>query len=81
MSFNGGDVLPKEKNMDVNADIIAQALIGIKNVEEKFARIQENPALYGSENGLTNQEHETLEKLIALIGEANLAANAILNRA
>jgi hypothetical protein len=65
--------------MDI--DIITQAFNNIKDVEEKFARIQENPALYGAENGLTNQECELLKKLIASIGEANLAADAILKRA
>jgi hypothetical protein len=59
---------------------IAQLLVTIRDVEEKFAKIQENPALNGAENGLTNKECEMLEKLIVLSGEANLAANAIIKR-
>ncbi|MHC6204306.1 hypothetical protein ACYULU_14095 [Breznakiellaceae bacterium SP9] len=66
--------------MDDYEDIITQALISTKNVEEKFAKIQENPALYGAENGLTAQELETLEKLSAIHGEAMLAADEILKR-
>jgi hypothetical protein len=61
--------------------IIIQTLVAIREVEDKFAKIQENPALYGAENGgLTKQEHELLEKLIELSGEVNLAGNAILKR-
>ncbi|GMO36114.1 MAG: hypothetical protein Ta2B_16220 [Termitinemataceae bacterium] len=55
-------------------------LIEIKNVEEKFIKIQENPALNGYENGLTNQEEETLEKLISLMGEVNLIETEISKR-
>jgi hypothetical protein len=62
-------------------DIITQALLVIKTVEEMFRRIQENPALYGAENGLTSQEMEILEKLISLIGEVNIAADTISKRA
>jgi stalled ribosome rescue protein Dom34 len=62
-------------------DIITQALLVIKIVEEMFKRIQENPALYGAENGLTSHEMEILEKLISLISEANIAADAICKRA
>lgn len=61
-------------------DTITRALIEIKNVEEKFRKIQENPALNGAENGLSTKELEILDKLINLIGEANIAANAILKR-
>jgi hypothetical protein len=61
-------------------DRIAQILVGIKIVEEKFAKIQENPSLYGSENGLTNKEVEILDKLIEYIGVAGIAADSILKR-
>jgi hypothetical protein len=61
-------------------DVILQTLISIRKVEEKFARIQKNPALYGAENGLTPQEIETLDKLIAMNSEAMLAADAISRR-
>jgi hypothetical protein len=60
---------------------IGQTLVAIREVEEKFAKIQENPARYGAENGgLTAQEIDLLEKLITLIGEVNLAGSAILKR-
>ena len=61
--------------------LIAKTLTEIQTVEEKFRKIQENPALNGSENGLTAHELELLEKLISLIGEANIAADAIFRRA
>jgi hypothetical protein len=53
----------------------------IKTVKEMFRKIQENPALYGAENGLTSHEMEILEKLISLMGEANIAADEISKRA
>jgi len=59
---------------------IIQTLLAIKTVEEKFRKIQENPALHGSENGLTADEHELLGKLIDLCGEVNIAGDAILKR-
>jgi hypothetical protein len=59
---------------------IMQALLAIKTVEEKFRKIQENPALNGAENGLTTDEHELLAKLIGLCGEVNIAGDAILKR-
>jgi hypothetical protein len=62
-------------------NIITQTLIGIKTVEEKFRKIQENPALNGAENGLTSHEVEILEKLISLSGEASIAADEISKRA
>ena len=62
-------------------DEISRALKEIAVVEEKFRKIQENPALYGAENGLSTHEVEILEKLINSIGEANLAADSILKRA
>ncbi|GHV63071.1 hypothetical protein AGMMS49587_11890 [Spirochaetia bacterium] len=66
--------------MDDYGNMITQALISIKNIEEKFRKIQENPALNGSENGLTAHELEILEKLIAINGEAMLAADEISKR-
>jgi len=62
-------------------DLISKTLTEIRTVEEKFKKIQENPALNGSENGLTAHELELLGKLISLIGEANIAADAIFRRA
>jgi len=59
---------------------IIQILSAIKTVEEKFRKIQENPALYGAEEGLTFDEHELLGKLIGLCGEVNIAGDAILKR-
>jgi hypothetical protein len=59
---------------------ILRTLIEIRSIEEKFAKIQENPALYGAENGLTNHELAIFEKLIEQIGAANLAVDAILKR-
>jgi hypothetical protein len=66
--------------MDGNTSLIAKTLVSIKEVEEKFAKIQKNPALFGAENGLTAHEVEILDKLIILNGEAMLAADAISRR-
>jgi hypothetical protein len=60
--------------------LITKTLLGIKSIEEKFSKIQENPALYGAENGLTNQEVEMLGRLITLVGEVNIAADKIIKR-
>jgi hypothetical protein len=62
-------------------NLITQTLMDIKTIEDKFSKIQGNPALYGAEFGLTAHELEILEKLISLIGEANIAANEIIKRA
>ena len=62
-------------------DLIKKTLIEIKTVEEKFRKIQENPALNSSENGLTAHDLEVLEKLISSVGEANIAADEIIKRA
>ncbi|MDR1363746.1 MAG: hypothetical protein LBJ35_06830 [Spirochaetaceae bacterium] len=59
---------------------IAQFLVEINRVEEKFRKIQENPALNGAENGLTAEELEILDKIIAQCGEVNIAADAISKR-
>jgi len=60
---------------------IARTLLVIREVEEKYSKIQENPALYGSENGgLEKHEIELLERLIELSGEVNIAGNAIMKR-
>jgi hypothetical protein len=60
--------------------LITRTLMEIKTVEEKFSKIQENPALYGAEYGLTAHELETLEKLYSLLGVVNIAADAIIKR-
>jgi len=62
-------------------EIITKTLLEIKVVEEKFSKIQENPALYGAENGLTAHELETLEKLLNQLNAVNIAADAIIKRA
>jgi len=61
--------------------IITKTLSEIKAVEEKFSKIQENPALYGAENGLTAHELETLENLHSQLDAANIAVDAIIKRA
>jgi hypothetical protein len=66
-------------NIDLEK-FVPRILADIKIVEEKFAKIQENPALHGAENGFTAQELEILEKLIKYLGEANLAADEISKR-
>jgi len=60
--------------------LFQKALIDIHTVEEKFRKIQENPALNGSENGLSTHELEILERIISLTGELNIAANEIGRR-
>ena len=59
---------------------ILQVLLSIKAVEEKFRKIQENPALNSAENGLTADENKLLGELICLCGEVNIAGDAILKR-
>jgi hypothetical protein len=61
--------------------LITRTLMEIRTVEDKFRKIQENPALYGAENGFTAHEAETLEKLISISGEINIAADEIIKRA
>ena len=60
---------------------ITKTLLELKAVEEKFRKIQENLALYGAENGLSAHEQEVLDKIISLIGAANIAGNEIAKRA
>jgi hypothetical protein len=66
--------------MNFNTGRIAQVIISIRTVEEKFAKIQENPALNGAENGLTAQELEILDNLIDNCGAAAFAADEIIRR-
>jgi hypothetical protein len=61
--------------------VITQTLMEIKTIEEKFRKIQEDPALNGAENGLTAHEIQVLEKLISISGEVNIAADTIIKRA
>ena len=61
-------------------DEIMQVLLEIKNIEERFSKIQENPALYGPENGFTEDELKKLDLIISLIGESSISATAILKR-
>jgi len=58
--------------------LILQTLVNIKNVEEKYRQILENPALFVSENGgFSTQDHDILEKIISLSNEMNIAADVI----
>jgi hypothetical protein len=59
---------------------LARHLSEIREVEEKFRKIQENPALYGAEYALTPHELEIIEKVINLSGEINIAGKEILKR-
>jgi hypothetical protein len=77
---NCGGYTPEENSMSDDMAIIMRALVVIRNIKEKYARIQEDPALHGPENALTAEEVEILEKLIALSGEAAFAAKEIYNR-
>jgi len=61
-------------------DEIVNILINIQTVENKFRKIQENLAMYGAENGFTEQELNILENLINWIGETNIALDAIIKR-
>jgi hypothetical protein len=58
---------------------IAVILSNIRDIEEKFAKIQENPALYGAD-GFTADELKIFEQLIVQTGEINIAGNAIAKR-
>jgi hypothetical protein len=60
---------------------IANAIPAIREVEEQFAKIQENPALYGAENGFTAERLELLNQLITLCGETSFAGKEIMKRA
>jgi hypothetical protein len=60
--------------------LITRTLMEIRTVEDKFRKIQENPALHGAENGLTAHEVEIFEKLISTTDEVNIAADEILKR-
>jgi hypothetical protein len=66
---------------DTSQKTIAKTLTAVRKVEEQFARIQENPALYGAEDGFTAEELAILEQLITLCGEAGLAGKEIGRRA
>ena len=59
---------------------ITQALLDLRDLEERFRKILENPALNGAEYGFTTEEHEKLEKLVALVGQATIAGNEICKR-
>jgi len=66
--------------MEKQSDLIFRTLMEIKRVEEKYRKIQENPAMNSTTNGLTAHEQEILEKLIALCDEVNIAGDAISKR-
>jgi len=59
---------------------IIKVLLAVRTVEEKFRKIQENPALNGAENGFTAEENKLIGQLIDLCGEVNIAGDAILKR-
>lgn len=61
-------------------DEITQALREIQDLEERFRKILENPALNGAEYGFTADEHEKLEKLRGLVGELAIAGNEIMRK-
>ncbi|MCL2721517.1 MAG: hypothetical protein FWD47_09290 [Treponema sp.] len=61
-------------------DEISKVLSEIRIAEDKFRKIQENPAMYGAEYGLNVNESELLGKVINLVGEVNIAADSILKR-
>jgi hypothetical protein len=61
-------------------DEISSILVDLNSIRERFAKIQENPSLYGPENGFTNEQLETLEKIISQVGEASIAGNEITKR-
>ena len=71
--------MDKSNELDESNEV-RDALLEFQTVVEKFRKIQENPALYGAENGLTAKELKLLEKIIHLVGEAAIAADEILNR-
>jgi len=60
--------------------IISQVLDAVKIVEDKFRKIQENPALHGAENGFSKDELKLLERLISITGEVSIATDAIIKR-
>jgi hypothetical protein len=74
------EIMAQQEDYVINTGRLARAIMSIKNVHEKFAKIQEDPAFHGAENGLTAQELEILDKLIAINGEAMLAADAIIKK-
>jgi hypothetical protein len=82
--FDGGK--DREGSFDMNENngtnwrLIARTINAIRDVEEKFRKIQENPALHGAELGLTAEEHEMLEKVIEYCGEVAIAGDAIARR-
>ena len=59
---------------------ITRALVELRDLEERFRKILENPALNGAEYGFTTDEHEKLEKLVGLVGEAAIAGNEIMRK-
>jgi len=61
-------------------DEITKILIKIKTVEEKFKKIQENPALYGAEHGLTKEELIIFDKFINSNDEVNIITDEIIKK-
>jgi len=67
--------------MDKESQVLfARALDDIHTVEEKFRKIQDNPAFYGAENGLSKHQLEILDKLISLVGEVSLATDELCRK-
>jgi hypothetical protein len=62
-------------------ELICKTHEEIRIVEESFRKIQENPAQHGTENALTRNQLQLLEKLIAVCDEVVIAGNEICNRA
>ena len=61
-------------------DEIIRVLLELRDLEERFRKILENPALNGAECGFTTEELEKLEKLIGLVGEATIVGNEIMKK-
>ena len=59
---------------------ILRTLLDLRDLEERFRKIIENPGLNGAEHGFTAEELEKLEKLIGLVGEAAIAGNEIAKK-
>jgi hypothetical protein len=66
---------------DTSWKTIAETIADLREVEEQFAKIQENPALYGAGNGFTTEKLALLDQLIELCGAVSFAGKEITKRA
>jgi hypothetical protein len=60
---------------------LAKASTVLREIEEQFAKIQENPALYGAENGFNAERLELLDQVTTQCGVVNIAGKEIARRA